>query len=81
MTELLSYWVVYNKTTIQKMLFIYVIELQNDKYYVGKTVNPHYRIETHFTNNGAEWTKLYKPIKILELIPNCDNYDEDNYTY
>ena len=63
------------------MLFIYIIQLQNDKYYIGKTVNPHYRIESHFTNNGAEWTKLYKPIKILELIPNCDNYDEDKYTY
>jgi hypothetical protein len=59
----------------------YIIQLQNDKYYIGKTVNPHYRIESHFTNNGAEWTKLYKPIKILELIPNCDNYDEDKYTY
>jgi len=63
------------------MVFIYVIELQNDKYYIGKTVNPHFRFETHFTNNGAEWTKLHKPIKILELIPNCDNYDEDKYTY
>jgi hypothetical protein len=63
------------------MLFIYVIHLQNDKYYIGKTTNPHFRIETHFTNNGAEWTKLHKPIKILELIPNCDDYDEDKYTY
>ena len=63
------------------MLFIYVIQLQNDKYYIGKTVNPHFRIEAHFTNNGTEWTKLHKPIKILELIPNCDDYDEDKYTY
>ena len=63
------------------MLFIYVLQLQNDKYYIGKTLNPHFRFETHFTNNGSEWTKLHKPIKILELIPNCDNYDEDKYTY
>ena len=63
------------------MVFIYVIQLQNDKYYIGKTINPHFRIETHFTNNGAEWTKLHKPIKILELVPNCDDYDEDKYTY
>ena len=63
------------------MLFIYIIQLQNDKYYIGKTVNPHFRIEAHFTNNGTEWTKLHKPIKILELIPNCDDYDEDKYTY
>ena len=63
------------------MLFIYVLQLQNNKYYIGKTLNPHFRFETHFTNNGSEWTKLHKPIKILELIPNCDNYDEDKYTY
>ena len=63
------------------MLYIYVLQLQNDKYYVGKTINPHSRIETHFTNNGSEWTKLHKPIKLVELIPNCDHYDEDKYTY
>jgi hypothetical protein len=63
------------------MLFIYVLQLQNDKYYIGKTSNPHFRFDNHFAHNGSEWTKLHKPIKILELIPNCDNYDEDKYTY
>jgi len=63
------------------MVFIYVLELQNNKYYIGKTSNPYFRFDTHFTNNGSEWTKLHKPIKILELISNCDNYDEDKYTY
>jgi hypothetical protein len=63
------------------MLYIYVLQLQNDKYYVGKTTNPHFRFDNHFTSNGAEWTRLHKPIKILELIPNCDDYDEEKYTY
>ena len=63
------------------MLFIYVMQLQNDKYYIGKTSNPHFRFDNHFAHNGSEWTKLHKPIKILELIPNCDDYDEDKYTY
>jgi hypothetical protein len=57
------------------------MQLQNDKYYIGKTSNPHFRFDNHFAHNGSEWTKLYKPIKILELIPNCDDYDEDKYTY
>jgi hypothetical protein len=57
------------------------MQLQNDKYYIGKTSNPHFRFDNHFTHNGSEWTRLYKPIKILELIPNCDDYDEDKYTY
>lgn len=63
------------------MLYIYVLLLQNDKYYIGKTSNPHFRFDNHFINKGSEWTRLHKPIKILELIPNCDDYDEDKYTY
>jgi hypothetical protein len=63
------------------MLYIYVLQLQDDKYYVGKTMNPHFRFDNHFTNNGTEWTRLHKPLKILELIPNCDDYDEEKYTY
>jgi cellular nucleic acid-binding protein len=62
------------------MVYIYILKLQNNKYYVGKTTNPNFRLESHFNSNGSEWTKKYKPIKVLELIPNCDDYDEDKYT-
>lgn len=58
------------------MVFIYTLQLQNGKYYVGKTDNPQFRLNSHFNSNGSVWTSLYKPIKVLELIPNCDNYDE-----
>ena len=44
-------------------------------------MNPHFRFDNHFTHNGTEWTRLHKPLKILELIPNCDDYDEEKYTY
>ncbi len=62
------------------MVFIYVLELENKKYYVGKTTNPKFRLEQHFNSSGSQWTKKYKPIKILELISNCDVYDEDKFT-
>lgn len=62
------------------MVFIYVLELTNKKYYIGKTLNPDFRISSHFNSNGSQWTKKYKPIRLYELIPNCDNYDEDKYT-
>ena len=62
------------------MVFIYILELENKKYYVGKTTNPNFRLEQHFNNSGSQWTKKYKPLKILELKPNCDDYDEDKYT-
>jgi hypothetical protein len=62
------------------MIYIYILELENNKYYVGKTTIPNFRLEQHFNSLGSSWTKKYKPIKILELKPNCDNYDEDKYT-
>ena len=62
------------------MVYIYVLELVNGKYYVGKTQNPQLRLDSHFTANGSEWTRLYKPVRIVEIIPNCDGYDEDKYT-
>jgi hypothetical protein len=62
------------------MISIYALELESGKYYIGKTTNPQFRLEQHFNSYGSAWTNLYKPIKILEIIPNCDDYDEDKYT-
>jgi predicted GIY-YIG superfamily endonuclease len=62
------------------MVFIYVLRLTNGKYYVGKTTNPEFRLETHFKSGGSAWTSQYKPLQIVEIIPNCDDYDEDKYT-
>ena len=62
------------------MVYIYILQLEQGKYYIGKTNNPQFRIESHFNFNGSAWTTKYKPIKIIKLIPNCDDYDEDKYT-
>jgi len=62
------------------MVYIYILKLKEDKYYVGKTSNPDFRITNHFDSKGSKWTTKYKPIQIEEIIPNCDDYDEDKYT-
>ena len=62
------------------MVFIYTLQLEQGKYYIGKTNNPKFRLDSHFNSNGSEWTKLYKPLNILELKPDCDDYDEDKIT-
>lgn len=62
------------------MVYIYILELEQGKYYIGKTNNPNIRILDHFENDGSAWTRLYKPIRILSIIENCDDYDEDKYT-
>ncbi len=61
-------------------MFIYILKLENNKYYIGKTSNPTFRLDQHFNLNGSLWTKKYKPIELIEIISNCDNYDEDKYT-
>lgn len=62
------------------MVCIYVLELTDGKYYVGKTNNPSFRLQNHFDSCGTEWTKKYKPIRVIELRQQCDNYDEDKVT-
>jgi hypothetical protein len=62
------------------MVYIYVLELENDKYYIGKTNYPNIRINKHFNNNGSQWTSKYKPIKVIEILANLDDFDEDKIT-
>ena len=62
------------------MVTIYILELEEGKYYIGKTSNIDLRIEQHNELYGSEWTKKYKPINVLEIIKDCDDYDEDKYT-
>jgi cellular nucleic acid-binding protein len=62
------------------MVYIYTLKLEQGKYYIGKTNNPQFRVDEHFNSNGSEWTRLYKPLRVLELKPDCDDYDEDKIT-
>jgi len=64
-----------NKTSIS----IYILKLEQDKYYVGRTSNILNRINKHIQNEGAVWTKKYKMLSIYTIIDNCDIYDEDKY--
>ena len=38
---------------------IYVLELEQGKYYIGKTSNLGERMTAHFEGNGSEFTKKY----------------------
>lgn len=45
---------------------IYVLSLENDKWYIGYTKRVNYdRILEHFSNNGSKWTKVHKPIQLV----------------
>ena len=62
------------------MVFIYVLKCQKNKFYIGKTENPDYRLEYHFSEGGSAWTKKYKPIQLYQLIPGQTDHDEQRVT-
>lgn len=67
-----------NSTETKKL---YVLECTNKKYYVGTTVrNLNDRVDEHFSNNGSEWTKKYKPIRVIESLNIINGSEEDIYT-
>ena len=61
-------------------IYVYVLALEEGKYYVGKTKNLKSRLDQHFTSYGSEWTRKYKPIDVVETIDDCDDLDEEKYT-
>jgi predicted GIY-YIG superfamily endonuclease len=56
--------------------YIYVLKLIEDRYYVGRTSNILRRIKEHFTEDGALYTKKYKPLKVIEIEEEKSNDHE-----
>ncbi len=57
---------------------IYVLKLIQDKYYIGKTYKDiTQRFTQHKKGLGAEWTKLYKPVGMIEFFQTTDKFQED----
>lgn len=48
--------------------YVYVLELEDNRYYIGRTSNFIQRMKDHFIEGGSIYTKKYKPIKIKEVI-------------
>jgi predicted GIY-YIG superfamily endonuclease len=59
---------------------LYVLKLEGDRYYVGKSSDVAKRVKEHATGNGAGYTKLYKPTQVLEVRPMKSPQDENNLT-
>lgn len=64
--------------THKLLFYIYVLELENNKLYVGKTDNPNIRLGEHVMNmKSSSWTRYYKPLKLLEIKKCYNELDED----
>lgn len=58
---------------------IYVLECENNKYYIGKTNNIDSRLKLHNSGMGSEWTKKYKPLNINKQYDGT-KHSEDEIT-
>lgn len=52
----------------QKNIFLYVLRLQSDKYYVGQSRNLADRIKKHFEGKGSAWTRLHAPLELVKAV-------------
>jgi predicted GIY-YIG superfamily endonuclease len=59
---------------------IYVLSLEDNRFYIGKSDNVNERYQKHLNGTGSAWTKKYKPIAIERIISNASPFDEDRYT-
>ena len=62
------------------MTTVYVLLCENAKYYVGVTNDVMFQYREHRDGNGAEWTRLHKPLFLENTIDNVSPSDEERIT-
>jgi predicted GIY-YIG superfamily endonuclease len=71
------------KNECRAMMFLYVLELDNSKFYVGKSHDPEGRLLAHQRGLGPVWTQQNPPLGIIErreLVHENAKYEENNVT-
>ena len=63
---------------VKKVHYVYSLELEGGRKYVGKTDDINRRFDQHFSGNGAKWTKKYKPIGVI-VYKNMSDYHGKSY--
>lgn len=59
---------------------LYILECEDNKWYVGKSTDVQRRFKQHTEGKGSEWTREYAPIRIAETRPITSQHDETNAT-
>ena len=59
--------------------FVYILDLDHGKFYVGSTKNLESRLRAHIEGKGAEFTKVHKPLarEIVSEYFQCFSYESD----
>lgn len=64
----------------EQLEYIYVLELHEGHFYVGKTRDIVRRFKEHKSQKGSAWTKQHGGCKIIEIYESTSIFDEDKYT-
>ncbi len=59
---------------------VYVLELEDSHYYVGKTNDLDKRLQKHASGEACEWTKIHPIVKLISKEQTSDPFREDNLT-
>lgn len=55
-------------TTEPADIYLYVLELEGGRFYVGLTTDIERRFAQHSSAEGAEWTKHHRPVRIIHCV-------------
>ena len=61
-------------------MYIYVLKLENNKYFINNSKKPHYDIKKLFSfyNDSPKWIKKYKPNKLICIYKFNESTDDVN---
>jgi len=59
---------------------LYILQLEDNKWYIGKTADVTKRLDQHKRGVGSAWTTEYTPIRIAETRKITTPFDETNVT-
>jgi hypothetical protein len=62
------------------MVNIYILELEDGKFYVGKTDHTFQRFNQHWQGLGAKWTQKHKPVDLYAFHKDRTDSDENKFT-
>ena len=65
---------------MKRLIYIYILKLEKEKYYIGTTNNKYFTLQSYLNNNNAAWTRKYKPLQLIRFIEDCYIYEENIVT-
>eukprot|EP00871_Galdieria_phlegrea_P005596 jgi/Galph1/6037/GphlegSOOS_G4684.1 len=60
--------------------YVYILRLENNKWYIGSSSNLEERLHQHCTGQGSSWTATYQPLELFDCVLQRDGWHEENLT-